>query len=118
LPYATTGTSDEDSILIGANCFFGYGSMVLGNVSIGHGSIVGAKSVVRHDIPPFSLAAGNPAKVLKYFDFSIKKWVTGTRPTEKIFEIPSEEEYIQQLSCRRKFPLQPISAASAWLSDI
>jgi acetyltransferase-like isoleucine patch superfamily enzyme len=34
-------------------------------VTIGEGSIVGAKSVVKSDIPPFTIAAGNPARVIR-----------------------------------------------------
>ncbi len=116
--YITTGTTNEDSIIIGANCFFGYGAMVLGNVKIGCGSIIGAGSVVRHDIPPFSLAVGNPAKVVKHFDFSINKWISGPRPSENSTEIPSEDEYIGVLKKNNSAPLQPLSAASSWLSDI
>lgn len=117
-PYASTGTSDKDSILIGANCFFGYGVTVLGDVTIGHGCILGAKSVVRSDIPPFSLAVGNPAKVVKHFDFARNEWVPGGRSDDNFFQIPSEGEYIKSLSTRGGFLLQPISAASGWLSDI
>lgn len=117
-PYATTGTTESDSIIIGANCFFGYGATVLGNVKIGHGSIVGAKSLVTKDIAPFSLAVGSPAKVIKHFDFSANCWVSGPRPETRMNDVPSEDNYVKQLSLQSKFPLQPVSAASSWLSDI
>lgn len=118
LPYASSGTSGGDSILIGANCFLGYGVTVLGNVRIGHGSIVGAQSVVMHDIPPFSLAVGNPAKVIKHFDFLKNEWIPGARVNDGAVDIPSEDEYVILLSKRCKSLLQPVSAASSWLSDI
>lgn len=117
-PYATTGTTGTDSIIIGTNCFIGYGATVLGNVTIGHGCIIGAKSLVTKDIPPFSLAVGSPAKVIKHFDFSANSWVNGPRPQDKVAEVPSEGSYKLQLSSQQKFQLQPVSAASAWLSDI
>lgn len=44
---------------IGAGCY------ILKGVTIGEGSIIGSGSVVTTDIPPYSIAAGNPAKVLK-----------------------------------------------------
>lgn len=43
----------------------GEGVIVLPGRVVGAGSIVGAGSVVTHDIPPFTVAAGNPARVLK-----------------------------------------------------
>jgi maltose O-acetyltransferase len=39
--------------------------LVLGGVTIGKGSVVGAGSVVTGDIPPYSFAIGNPAKVIR-----------------------------------------------------
>lgn len=117
-PYATTGTTGTDSIIIGTNCFFGYGATVLGNVTIGHGCIIGAKSLVTKDISPFSLAVGSPAKVIKHFDFSANSWLNGPRPQDKEAEVPTEANYKVQISSQQKFPLQPVSAASAWLSDI
>ncbi len=49
---------------IGDHAFIGSGSTILPNVRIGEWSIVGAGSVVTRDIPPHSVAAGNPARVI------------------------------------------------------
>lgn len=61
----TTGAAEpvviEDNVWIGAN------SIVLPGVRIGFGSVVGAGSVVTKDVPRFTLAAGNPARVLRDF---------------------------------------------------
>lgn len=43
----------------------GCGVAILGNVTIGHDSVIGANAVVVSDVPPFSLAVGVPAKVIK-----------------------------------------------------
>lgn len=59
----------EDDVWIGAN------STVLAGVTIGHHSIVAAGSVVTRSIPPFSVCAGAPAKVVKRYDFERKEWV-------------------------------------------
>lgn len=55
-------------IKIGKNVWITTRCIVLGGVTIGDNSIIGAGSVVTKDIPPDCLAAGNPAKVVKYFD--------------------------------------------------
>lgn len=49
----------EDDVFIGMRC------LILKGVTIGKGSIIGAGSVVTHSIPAGSIAAGNPAKVIR-----------------------------------------------------
>ena len=49
---------------------------VLPGVTIGAHSIIGANSVVTHDIPPYSIAVGAPARVVKVWDHNTKKWVS------------------------------------------
>lgn len=51
-------------IVIENNCWLGSGVKVLDGVTIGQGSVVGAGAVVTKDIPPYSIAAGVPAKVM------------------------------------------------------
>lgn len=52
------------AITIGNNCFIGNGSTILPGVSIGDDSIVGAGSIVTKDVPPGSVVAGVPARVI------------------------------------------------------
>jgi len=54
------GIAIEEDVWIGANC------VVLDGVTIGKGSVIGAGSIVTRDIPPYSIAVGNPCKVIKY----------------------------------------------------
>ncbi|WP_286438487.1 CatB-related O-acetyltransferase [Bacteroides acidifaciens] len=52
--------------IIGNDVWIGFGAMVIGGVKIGDGAIIGAGSIVTKDIPPFAIAVGSPAKVIKY----------------------------------------------------
>jgi acetyltransferase-like isoleucine patch superfamily enzyme len=103
IPYLSTGTSNEDEIIVGSNCFFGASSTVLGNVSIGHGSVIGANAVIQNCIPPFSIVVGNPAMVIKRFSFSKKMWVNINEFTHDDEELlPNEVAYLRQLE--KQFP--------------
>ncbi|KAJ8112016.1 hypothetical protein ONZ43_g5489 [Nemania bipapillata] len=61
----TNGPEMGAPITIGEDCWLGGNVVVLPGVTIGRGCTIGAGSVVTKDIPPFMVAAGNPAKVLK-----------------------------------------------------
>lgn len=50
------------------NCFIGFGSIIMYNVTIGPNAIVGAGSVVTRDVPPNTIVAGVPARVLGTVD--------------------------------------------------
>ncbi|MDR3548197.1 MAG: DapH/DapD/GlmU-related protein, partial [Candidatus Pacebacteria bacterium] len=59
---------DEDSYVeIGDGSFIGYGAVILPNVRIGKRAVIGANSVVTHDVPDFSVVAGSPAKVIRTY---------------------------------------------------
>lgn len=53
----------KGAVVIGNDVWLGHQVLILSGVTIGDGAIVGAGSVVRHDLPPYSIAAGNPARV-------------------------------------------------------
>lgn len=57
--------SSKGPVTIGNNVWIGDKATILPNVSIGDGAIIAANSVVTKDIPPFSVAAGNPARIIK-----------------------------------------------------
>jgi acetyltransferase-like isoleucine patch superfamily enzyme len=52
-------------IRIERNVWIGFDSCVLPGVTVGEGSIVGARSVVTQNVPPFTIVAGNPARVIR-----------------------------------------------------
>ena len=54
------------SIEIGHDVWIGQNTIVLSGVIIGTGAIIGAGSLVTKDIPPYAIAVGNPAKVVRY----------------------------------------------------
>lgn len=56
---------DKD-IVIGEDVWLGANSTLLSGVKVGRGAIVGAGSVVRCDIPPYAIVAGNPAKIVGF----------------------------------------------------
>ena len=51
----------------------GSGVTILSNTTIGENAIIGAGSVVTKDVPPNSIVAGNPAKVLRYIKDSVER---------------------------------------------
>jgi acetyltransferase-like isoleucine patch superfamily enzyme len=50
--------------------WIGFGAVILKGVTIGEGAIVGAGSVVTRSVPPYSIVAGNPARVIRELDAS------------------------------------------------
>jgi acetyltransferase-like isoleucine patch superfamily enzyme len=77
-PIHDQGTTAGGKIVIGRNCWLGYGSVILcgkGELFIGRNSIVGANSVVTRSFPDYSIIAGNPAILLKQYDPKSEEWV-------------------------------------------
>jgi len=52
-------------VVIGNNVWIGDAAIILSGVNISDGAVIGAGSVVTRDIPPFAVAVGNPARVIK-----------------------------------------------------
>ena len=63
--YEDTRSGRDADVYIGDNVWLGYGVVVLKGVTIGENSVIGARSVVTHDIPANVIAAGNPCKVIR-----------------------------------------------------
>lgn len=61
-------------VVIGENVWIGESVIVLAGVNVGRGSIIGAGSVVTKSIPANSIVVGNPAKIIKQFDYNTQKW--------------------------------------------
>jgi acetyltransferase-like isoleucine patch superfamily enzyme len=69
------------STLIGNDVWIGVNAIIMDDITIGDGAIVAAGAIVTKNVPPYSIVAGNPAKVIRYrfnneiIDFLLKiKW--------------------------------------------
>lgn len=58
----------EDDVWVGAN------AVITAGITIGKHTIVGAGSVVTKSVPAYSVVAGNPAKIIKQYNFGTKGW--------------------------------------------
>lgn len=59
---------------IGKNCFFGADVKVFPGVKIGENVIAGSNTIINHDVPPYSVVVGAPARIIKRYNFSNKRW--------------------------------------------
>lgn len=90
---------------LGPNTWVGVGSTLLGGIEVGFGSVVAAGSLVLGPLPPLSLAAGRPARVLKVFDWPSRRWTRlPDEPAARdaalarhLATIPLEADYVLQL---------------------
>jgi acetyltransferase-like isoleucine patch superfamily enzyme len=62
-------------ITVEDECWIGANAVLTAGVRVGKHSVVAAGAVVTKDIPPYSVAVGNPARVIKKYDFDKKEWV-------------------------------------------
>jgi len=58
--------TSRKTTVIGNDVWIGMNALILGGVTIGDGTVIGAGSVVTKDVPPYVIVAGNPAKIIKY----------------------------------------------------
>ena len=65
IPMGLQGSQTEKPVVIGDDVWIGSRTIILPGVNIGRGSIIGAGAVVAKDIPDYSIAVGNPARVVK-----------------------------------------------------
>lgn len=89
-------SSEKGDVVIGDDVWVGFGALIIGPVVIGNGAIIGAGAVVVEDIPPYSVAVGVPAKVVKYrfSDDNIKELLKIKWWDWEILEIEKASEYL------------------------
>ena len=61
-------------VVIEDDCWLGFSCEILSGVHIGKHSIVAARAVVTKDVPPYSIVAGNPARIIKHYNFETQRW--------------------------------------------
>lgn len=54
----------DSRCIVGNDVWIGTGALVLSGVTVGDGAVIGGGSVVTHDVPPYAIAAGVPAKII------------------------------------------------------
>jgi acetyltransferase-like isoleucine patch superfamily enzyme len=69
-PVPWQGFTSKGPVRIGDNAWFGVNCVVTSGVTIGERCVIGANSVVTEDLPPRTIAAGSPAKVIKEIEYS------------------------------------------------
>ncbi len=55
-------------VMIDENVWVGFEAVILPGVHIGRGAIIGSKTIISEDVPPYAVVAGNPGKVIRYLE--------------------------------------------------
>lgn len=104
-PYAQAAIVSYGHIVLGPNVWIGTGATLIGNVSIGFGSVVAAASCVRKSVPPLCMVAGSPAALVKTYDWELGQWSRvpadpgrlGEHLSRHLASLPGEQEFSRQL---------------------
>ncbi len=121
-PVLIRGTTDNRKLVIEESCWLAMNAVVTGSLTIERGSVVGANSVVTRDVPPFTVVAGNPSKIIKMYDPIGEEWVQiknqGDRDRinrhREQKPLPTRAEYKKNLSSHNFNEVPPIVAGGEW----
>jgi acetyltransferase-like isoleucine patch superfamily enzyme len=78
MPVSLQPITKVRGVTIGAGSWLCQNCVVLPGVTIGRNCVVGANSVVNADVPDYTVVAGTPAKIVKRYDASRRKWMRNT----------------------------------------
>lgn len=74
LPIRRQSVFSKGPVVIKRGAWLAFGCHVLSGVTVGECSVVAANSVVTKDVPPYSVVAGNPARVVSSYNFQTGQW--------------------------------------------
>ncbi|NOW05088.1 CatB-related O-acetyltransferase [Clostridium beijerinckii] len=63
--FITDAWDNKGDIVIGNDVWIGYDAIIMSGVKIGDGAIIGTRAIVTSDVPPYTIAGGIPAKIIK-----------------------------------------------------
>lgn len=75
IPIYKQGIFGKGPVIIKRGTWLGYRAEILSGVTIGEHCVVAAGAVVTRDVPPYSVVAGCPAKIIKRYDFERGAWI-------------------------------------------
>jgi acetyltransferase-like isoleucine patch superfamily enzyme len=122
VPYIVSGIESYGRLTIGTNCWITSNVTVIGGVTVGYGSIIGANSLLTESVPPLSIAMGIPAKITKVYDQESSSWRSledfGLPRDEAlalhISRLGPEEEY--KAFMKKKYPTVLVPKVAAGLA--
>jgi acetyltransferase-like isoleucine patch superfamily enzyme len=56
------------AVVIEENVWIGFEAVVLPGITIGRGAVIGCKTVVTENVPPYAVVAGNPARIIRFIE--------------------------------------------------
>lgn len=74
VPISKQKLFSKGPIVIEDQCWLGFSCEILSGVHIGKHCVIAARAVVTKDVPSYSIVAGNPARIIKKYNFDKKKW--------------------------------------------
>ena len=73
-PIGPQRLTTKGPVIIEDDCWLGFGCEILSGVHIGKHCVVAARAVVTKDVPSYSVVAGNPARIVKQYNFQTQQW--------------------------------------------
>lgn len=107
--YAAAPVRSYGPLILLPNVWLGTAVTVVGGLTIGFGTVVAAGSVVRSSLPALCLAAGQPARPIKVFDWKSKSWTRLSADEQAavaqlrshIESLPSMSDFMSEMAARR-----------------